>query len=120
MTDEIGSREEKDLMESRSPEGRLAPAKTECHSISEGKPPFRTERHGAEAQTAQPVTASRILLWDIDGTLMRSARTGAFKDYTIPMLEQVFGTSGRLGSGSMTLKVVPAFSPELSTVTIPR
>ena len=37
----------------------------------------------------------RILLWDIDGTLIRSARTGAFKDYTIPMLEGVFGTSGR-------------------------
>lgn len=110
MTDEIGSREEKDLMESRSPEGRLAPAKTECHSISEGKPPFRTERHGAEAQTAQPVTASRILLWDIDGTLMRSARTGAFKDYTIPMLEQVFGTSGRLAemqvSGMTDLQLV--------------
>ncbi len=35
----------------------------------------------------------RILLWDIDGTLIRSARTGAFKDYTIPMLEGVFGTS---------------------------
>jgi phosphoglycolate phosphatase-like HAD superfamily hydrolase len=38
----------------------------------------------------------RILLWDIDGTLMRSHRRDAFKDYTIPMLEGVFGTSGRL------------------------
>lgn len=38
----------------------------------------------------------RILLWDIDGTLMRSVRSGAYKDYTIPVLEEVFGTSGRL------------------------
>ncbi|MFN2455316.1 MAG: HAD family hydrolase [Pyrinomonadaceae bacterium] len=38
----------------------------------------------------------RIVLWDIDGTLLRSARTGAFKDYTVPVLEEVFGTAGRL------------------------
>ncbi|HET6670761.1 MAG TPA: HAD hydrolase-like protein [Pyrinomonadaceae bacterium] len=53
---------------------------------------------------------SRVLLWDIDGTLLRSARTGAFKDYTIPMLEQVFGTSGRLAemqvSGMTDLQLI--------------
>jgi phosphoglycolate phosphatase-like HAD superfamily hydrolase len=38
----------------------------------------------------------RILLWDIDGTLLHSPRRGAFKDYTVPMLEEVFGTAGRL------------------------
>jgi phosphoglycolate phosphatase-like HAD superfamily hydrolase len=59
----------------------------------------------------------RILLWDIDGTLIRSARTGAFKDYTIPMLESVFGTSGRLAemkvSGMTDLQIVAeALSPE--------
>ncbi len=52
----------------------------------------------------------RILLWDIDGTLMRSERTGAFKDYTIPMLEGVFGTAGRLAemqvSGMTDLQIV--------------
>ena len=52
----------------------------------------------------------RILLWDIDGTLIRSARTGAFKDYTLPMLEGVFGTSGRLAemqvSGMTDLQIV--------------
>lgn len=56
------------------------------------------------------VPVSRILLWDIDGTLIRSARTGAFKDYTIPMLEEVFGTSGRLAemqvSGMTDLQLV--------------
>ncbi|MGI8918135.1 MAG: HAD family hydrolase [Pyrinomonadaceae bacterium] len=58
----------------------------------------------------QRVFPSRILLWDIDGTLIRSARTGAFKDYTIPMLERVFGTSGRLAemqvSGMTDLQIV--------------
>lgn len=42
------------------------------------------------------MTDLRILLWDIDGTLVRSARAGAFKDYTVPVLESVFGTAGRL------------------------
>jgi phosphoglycolate phosphatase len=41
-------------------------------------------------------SALRILLWDIDGTLIRSAYSGAFKDYTIPVLKDVFGTAGRL------------------------
>ena len=52
----------------------------------------------------------RILLWDIDGTLIRSVRTGAYKDYTIPVLEEIFGTSGRLGemqvSGMTDLQIV--------------
>ncbi|MEP6636301.1 MAG: haloacid dehalogenase-like hydrolase [Acidobacteriota bacterium] len=52
----------------------------------------------------------RILLWDIDGTLIRSARRGAYKDYTIPMLEGVFGTAGRLGemqvSGMTDLQII--------------
>ena len=55
-------------------------------------------------------SALRILLWDIDGTLMRSNRRDAFKDYTIPMLEGVFGTSGRLAemtvSGMTDLQIV--------------
>jgi len=54
--------------------------------------------------------ATRILLWDIDGTLMRSTRTDSYKDYTAPMLEAVFGTSGRLHemkvSGMTDLQIV--------------
>jgi phosphoglycolate phosphatase len=38
----------------------------------------------------------RILLWDIDGTLIRSTQTGGYKVYTIPVLEELFGTSGQL------------------------
>ena len=52
----------------------------------------------------------RILLWDIDGTLIRSLRIGAYKEYTIPVLEEVFGTSGSLAnmrvSGMTDLQII--------------
>lgn len=52
----------------------------------------------------------RILLWDIDGTLIHSVKTGGYKDYTIPVLEEVFGTAGRLAdlqvSGMTDLQIV--------------
>jgi phosphoglycolate phosphatase len=55
-------------------------------------------------------TDLRILLWDLDGTLVRGARYGIFKDYTVPMLETVFGTSGCLSdmmvSGMTDLQIV--------------
>lgn len=38
----------------------------------------------------------RIILWDIDGTLLHSRRQGAFKEYMRPALLRVFGTAGRL------------------------
>jgi phosphoglycolate phosphatase len=57
-----------------------------------------------------PSASVRILLWDIDGTLIRSTRPDSFKDYTIPMLEKVFGTAGRLRemqvSGMTDLQIV--------------
>jgi phosphoglycolate phosphatase len=52
----------------------------------------------------------RILLWDLDGTLVRGKRYGVFKDYTVPMLTRVFGTAGSLGdmmvSGMTDLQIV--------------
>jgi len=52
----------------------------------------------------------RILLWDIDGTLMHSVRIGAYKDYTVPVLEEIFGTSGQLTtmrvSGMTDLQII--------------
>ena len=55
-------------------------------------------------------TDLRILLWDIDGTLIRSVRTGGYKDYTIPVLEEIFGTSGQLAtmrvSGMTDLQII--------------
>ncbi|HKO98826.1 MAG TPA: HAD hydrolase-like protein [Pyrinomonadaceae bacterium] len=69
------------------------------------------QRQTASASSFIPHPSSlRILLWDIDGTLMRSTRVGSFKDYTIPMLEEVFGTAGRLPemrvSGMTDLQIV--------------
>lgn len=40
----------------------------------------------------------RILLWDVDGTLMRSARHGEYIKYFAPAMEKVFGSCGRLDS----------------------
>jgi phosphoglycolate phosphatase-like HAD superfamily hydrolase len=38
----------------------------------------------------------RVILWDIDGTLLHSRRHGAFRDYMAPAMMRVFGTAGRL------------------------
>jgi phosphoglycolate phosphatase len=52
----------------------------------------------------------RVLLWDIDGTLLRSTRAGAFKDYTVPVLESIFGTAGSIHemrvSGMTDLQII--------------
>ena len=52
----------------------------------------------------------KILLWDIDGTLIRSLQTGGYKVYTIPVLEEIFGTSGQLAtmhvSGMTDLQII--------------
>jgi phosphoglycolate phosphatase-like HAD superfamily hydrolase len=52
----------------------------------------------------------RILLWDLDGTLVRGKRFGTFKDYTVPMLQTVFGTAGCLPdlivSGMTDLQII--------------
>ncbi len=55
-------------------------------------------RHRVSASAPPLASDLRILLWDIDGTLIRSVRTGAYKDYTIPVLKEIFGTAGRLAS----------------------
>src|SRR5213078_5351150 len=56
------------------------------------------------------INSLRILLWDLDGTLVRGTRYGIFKDYTVPMLESVFGTAGCLPemivSGMTDLQIV--------------
>ena len=59
----------------------------------------------------------RILLWDLDGTLVRGQRFGTFKDYTVPMLQSVFGTAGCLPelvvSGMTDLQIIEeALRPE--------
>ena len=52
----------------------------------------------------------RVLLWDIDGTLVRTARSGVFREYTTPAIRRIFGTAGRLAemsvSGMTDLQIV--------------
>jgi len=62
---------------------------------------IKTEEMAATTTTTTTTTTIapedlRVLLWDIDGTLLRSLRAGAFKDYTVPVLENIFGTAGRM------------------------
>jgi phosphoglycolate phosphatase len=58
----------------------------------------------------QSASSLRVLLWDLDGTLVRGKRYGVFKDYTVPMLEKVFGSAGSLHgmivSGMTDLQIV--------------
>lgn len=69
-----------------------------------------TDRGATKRPLISDPSGLRILLWDIDGTLIRSARTGMFKDYTAPAIESVFGTAGRLAelsvSGMTDLQIV--------------
>jgi phosphoglycolate phosphatase-like HAD superfamily hydrolase len=44
----------------------------------------------------------RVLLWDIDGTLLQSTQAGAFKQYFAPAIQQVYGSSGKLGEMSVS------------------
>jgi phosphoglycolate phosphatase len=64
----------------------------------------------AEQHAAVAPEDLRVLLWDIDGTLLRSTRRGAFKDYTVPVLESIFGTAGRIHdmrvSGMTDLQII--------------
>ena len=52
----------------------------------------------------------RIILWDIDGTLVRPRLQGVFRDYLTPVLMRVFGTAGRLdevnASGMTDLQII--------------
>src|SRR5437773_9568772 len=44
----------------------------------------------------------RVLLWDIDGTILRSVKATTFTEYTRPVLEAVFGTTGRIDEVALT------------------
>src|SRR6266567_9358953 len=44
----------------------------------------------------------RVLLWDIDGTILLSANPTTFTEYTRPVLEAVFGTAGRIDEVPLT------------------
>jgi phosphoglycolate phosphatase len=52
----------------------------------------------------------KVILWDIDGTLLRSKRSGEFINYLKPILLDLFGTFGDLGntdiSGMTDLQII--------------
>ena len=85
---------------------------TEIKEIADNASDISASPRHSLSPSRDSVSASelRILLWDIDGTLMHSTRAGSFKDYTIPMLEEVFGTAGQLPqmkvSGMTDLQIV--------------
>lgn len=43
-----------------------------------------------------PLAETRILLWDIDGTLMRSTVAGGYRKYFAATMRKVFGSTGTL------------------------
>lgn len=76
----------------------------------------------SEKQIRIPNSEIRILLWDIDGTLVIAPRGGAYKDYFAPAMERVYGSSGVLRervkvSGMTDLQIAyEALAPEGVTV----
>jgi len=48
------------------------------------------------ANLKSKIHEARILLWDIDGTLMHSTRAGAYKEYFGASLKRVYGSAGDL------------------------
>ena len=69
-----------------------------------------------------PQSQLRILLWDIDGTLLQSGIKGSFKEYFAHALEKVYGTSGNIAevnaAGSTDSQIIlKALESEGFTVT---
>lgn len=56
---------------------------------------FPTHSSAENVKRAAPENL-KILLWDVDGTLMRSTRQGAYKEYFSRTMEKVFGGAGKL------------------------
>ena len=54
-----------------------------------------TNQH-TENEIPNPKSQIRILLWDIDGTLMRSTVQGGYKKYFTATMQKVFGSAGNL------------------------
>jgi len=57
---------------------------------------FQVQGEQSEKQIRIPHSEIRILLWDIDGTLLIAPRGGSYKDYFAPAMERVYGSSGIL------------------------
>lgn len=58
------------------------------------------KKNGDSAESTRNPTLEiqnlKILLWDIDGTLLQSTKPGGFKEYFAKALETVYGTPGKI------------------------
>ena len=69
-----------------------------------------------------PPSSLKILLWDVDGTLLIAPRNGSYKDYFAPAMERVYGSTGILNgklkvSGMTDLQIAAeCLQPENFTV----
>lgn len=54
------------------------------------------ERNSTNSSLIPHLSSLKILLWDIDGTLLTSPRGGAYKEYFAPAMERVYGSCGIL------------------------
>src|SRR5215216_1948491 len=71
-------------------------------SIKATDVPAQSDLDSARSPQPAALPDLRVLLWDVDGTLVRTVRRGVFLDYTRPALERVFGTAGRLAELSVS------------------
>lgn len=85
-------------------------------------PKFTAQNSNSENSLAVSPSEIRILLWDVDGTLLIAPRNGSYKDYFAPAMERVYGSSGILGgklkvSGMTDLQIAAeCLQPEGFTV----
>lgn len=59
------------------------------------EPDFQADDNEISSFRLHP-SSLKILLWDIDGTLMRSTKNGVFKEYFAPVMMKIYGSSGKL------------------------
>lgn len=70
---------------------------SELTNISLKEDNSNSNSRGSDYSSLIPHLSSlKILLWDIDGTLMSSVTNGTFRIYFTSVMKQIFGTSGRL------------------------
>lgn len=60
----------------------------------------QADTEGERPKNGNPIRIAhseiRILLWDIDGTLLSSTESGAFRKYFAPVMREIYGSSGKL------------------------
>lgn len=81
-----------------------------------------TQNTKSETRIIPDVNNLRVILWDIDGTLMSSSVHGAFKKYFAPVMKEIYGSAGKLSdlqvSGMTDTQIIyeslkdEGFSPE--------